>query len=253
MLLNNFDQVREWITDNGFKRWVLYKDYTRSEKIIDSAAFPVSDQADKIAMTEKYLRLAGGKAYAAGSSTGSQNDLTVTTEIRLDEMQSPVSGTQQNIEPLNIGEIENRIRKQLKAEIEIENLKKREADVERRERALEAEKQSAMGALVHYFAPLGEMFLKNKMMRNVAGVDADAPVHARKIQPIIPEDEPETKEPETQEEEIFTDAESEELFDLMSRFKAVEPENWLKMLRTVVEMAESGDATYNMAKGFLIK
>ena len=253
-MLTSFDQVKDWIIDNGFKRWILYRDSLRKELIIDSAGFHVSDQSDKIAMTEKYLRLSGGRAYAAGSASGSINDLNVTTEIRLDGEQGTSGiGMQPNMQPLNVGEIEDRIRKQLRAEIAAENYEKEKKQFEEDKKAFEAEKQSAMGALVHYFAPLGEMFLKNKMMRNVAGVDADAPVHARKIQPIIPEDETEIKETEIQEEEIFTDAESEELFDLMSRFKAVEPENWLKMLRTVVEMAESGDATYNMAKGFLIK
>ena len=251
-MLNSFEQVKEWIIDNGFKRWILYKDSLRKELIIDSAGFHVSDQSDKIAMTEKYLRLSGGRAYAAGSASGSINDLNVTTEIRLDDEQGTSGiGMQPNIQPLNIGEIEDRIRRQLKAEIEIENLKKREAEIERREREYDAEKQSALGAIVHYFAPLGQRFLESKMMRNVAGLDAEEPVHAHKVQPIIPTEE--TQEQEIQEEEIFTDAESEELFDLMKRFKAVEPENWLKMLRTVVTMAESGDATYNMAKGFLIK
>lgn len=251
-MLTNFDQVREWIIDNGFKRWILYRDSMRKELIIDSAGFHVSDQEDKIAMTEKYLRLSGGRAYAAGSASGSINDLNVTTEIRLSDEQAAVSGMQQTITPLNIGEVEDRIRKQLKAEIEAEDLKKRIAEVERREKELDEEKQTAMGALIHYFAPIGKMLIQNKMMRNVAGVDADEPVHARKIQPIIPEDESEQAET-VQEEEIFTEAESDELFDLMARFKKAEPENWLKMLRTVVTMAETGDATYNMAKGFLIK
>ena len=251
-MLNSFEQVKEWIIDNGFKRWILYKDSLRKELIIDSAGFHVSDQSDKIAMTEKYLRLAGGRAYAAGSASGSINDLNVTTEIRLDDEQFGTSGIgmQPNIQPLNIGEIEDRIRKQLKAEIEIENLKKREAEIERREREYDAEKQSALGAIVHYFAPLGQRFLESKMMRNVAGIDADEPVHARKVQPIIPEEE--TQEQEIQEEEIFTDAESEELFDLMKRFKAVEPENWLAMMRKMVDMAEKNDTTYQMARNFLI-
>ena len=38
----------------------------------------------------------------------------------------------------------------------------------------------------------------------------------------------------------------------MARLKKVEP-NYLALLESVVEMAESGDATYKMAKGFLLK
>ena len=254
MLLNTFDQVKEWIIDNGFRRWVLYKDYTRAEKIIDSAAFPISDQADKIAMTEKYLRLAGGKAYAAGSASGSQNELNVTTHIRLDGMgdeQQPVNGMQ-NIQQLNIGEIESRIRKQLKAEIAAENYEREKKAFEEEKKAFEEEKQSAIGALVHYFAPLGQMFLEKKMMRNVAGVDADEPVHAHKIQPIIPEEEqPQVgtvDDPE--EEEIFAEEESEKLFELIKQWKAVEPD-YLVFLEKIVTMAVNGDENYKLAKKFI--
>ena len=74
-MLTTIEQLREWVTDNGLKRWVLYKDYGRTEKINDSGAFPVSDIEDKLAMTEKYLRMAGGHAYAAGGTSGSKADL----------------------------------------------------------------------------------------------------------------------------------------------------------------------------------
>ena len=255
-MLNSFDQVKEWINDNGFKRWILYRDSLRKELIIDSAGFHVSDQSDKIAMTEKYLRLSGGRAYAAGSASGSINDLNVTTEIRLDDEQATSGiGMQPNIQPLNIGEIEDRIRKQLRAEIAAENYEKEKKQLEEDKKEFEEQRNGVIGAIVGYVAPYLPI-LKNLQSsgRMVAGLDAEEPVHAHKVQPIIPSEETQEQEAETiQEEEVFTDAESEELFDLMKRFKAAEPENWLKMIRTVVEMAEKGDATYNMAKSFLIK
>ena len=83
-MLTTFEQVREWINDNGFERWVLYRDRARTEKILDSQSFP-SDREDKLAMTEKYLRLAGGSAYAAGSTNKAAADLNTTCEIRLSE------------------------------------------------------------------------------------------------------------------------------------------------------------------------
>lgn len=254
-MLTSFDQVREWIIDNGFKRWILYKDSLRKELIIDSAGFHVSDQSDKIAMTEKYLRLSGGRAYAAGSASGSINDLNVTTEIRLDDEQATSGiGMQPNIQPLNIGEIEDRVRKQVRAELREAELSKREKDVAEREKEFEEQRNGVIGAIVGYVAPYLPI-LKNLQSAGsmLAGLDTEEPVHAHKVQPIIPKEE--TQEPETetiQEEEIFTDAEDEELFDLMKRFKAVEPENWLAMMRKMVDMAEKNDTTYQMARNFLI-
>lgn len=250
-MLTTWDQVQEWITENGFKRWVLYKDSSRNEKIIDSAAFTVSDQADKLAMTEKYLRLAGGRAYAAGAVSGSQNDLNVTTEIRLQEEQAqPTNGIGGE---MNIGEltrsITESVTKQIRAEMEAQKYKDERAAFEKEKAEFEEEKKSTIGALVHYFAPIGQQLMQRHMMPRVAGVDAEEPVHAAPIVVDKPEDAPEHEE---QNESPFTDEEEAKIFDLMCRFKKIEPD-YLSLLESVVKMAESGDATYTMAKGFLVK
>ena len=96
-------------------------------------------------------------------------------------------------------------------------------------------------------------------MRNVAGVDTAEPVHAR---PIVAEPQPKEKPEEDPDEKDnqelvdiandFTDEEGEKLTALMSRFKKVEPQ-YMELIEAVVEMAERGDSTYTMAKGFLIK
>ncbi len=251
-MLTTWNQVQEWITDNGFKRWVIYKDATRTEKILDSAAFTVSDQADKLAMTEKYLRQAGGRAYAAGAQSGATSDLSTTCEIRLQEQ--PTQGVGGG-EAFNIGELRESIMREVKATMELENLKKREAEVERREKELEEERKSAIGAIIHYLAPMGQQLIARKMMPKVAGLDADEPVHADPIT-IVPRDNaPEAPEEQDatgqQGQDDFTEEESQELYALLVRFKKAEPD-YLPMLRKVVAMAEAGDATYTMAKGFLV-
>lgn len=250
-MLTTWDQVQEWITENGFKRWVLYKDSSRGEKIIDSAAFTVSDQADKLAMTEKYLRLAGGRAYAAGAVSGSQNDLNVTTEIRLQEAQAqPTNGIGGE---MNIGEltrsITESVTKQIRAEMEAQKYKEERAAFEKEKAEFEEEKKSTIGALVHYFAPIGQQLLQRHMMPRVAGVDAEEPVHAAPIVADRPDEAPEQAE---ENESPFTDEEEAKIFDLMCRFKKIEPD-YLSLLESVVKMAESGDTTYTMAKGFLVK
>ena len=250
-MFTNWEQVRDWITDNGFKRWILYKDSSRTDKIIDSAAFAVSDQADKLAMTEKYLRMAGGRAVGCGFANNGKDDPTVC-EIRLEaEMPAGAAGIGAAGYP-SIGELTDTITQKVRAEIKAEQYEKEKAEFERAKKEFDQEKQSALGAIVHYFAPIGQQLMQRHLMPKVAGVDVDAPmdVQPMRVQKSAPVDQPETEEPET--EEPFTDEESEKLLALMVRFKAVEP-RYLELIESVVTMAENGDSTYTMAKGFLLK
>ena len=248
-MLTNFDQVKDWILDNGFKRWVLYKNSTRNEKIIDSASFTVSDMDDKIAMTEKYLRMAGGYAYAAGATTLGKDDLNTVTEIRLESVQQQQVAAIGNPYPaLNEEAIIARVRKEVQAEYDKKENERRAAELDRREREFAEKENSAMGALIRCFAPVGQaMMAKSGLLRNVAGVDAEEQVTAQPIKPAKAEEAQE----DPQEENPFTDEEADEVFDLMVRFKKAEPD-YLKLVRKVVEMAESGDANYKMAKAVLV-
>ena len=260
-MLSTFDQVREWITDNGLKRWMLYKDYTLKEKFLDSAAFPGS-QDDKIAMTEKYLRsVANGRAYAKGGTSAGQTDLDMCAEIRLEERPQNVQGIGGGISGDQIGEIENRLRKSITSEIEAK-MRAEKAEQERKEfykekKQFEDERNGVIGAIVRLASPY--LPVLNQLAgggRLVAGVDTDEPVHAAPIEVEQPEaqgtQEAEVQQPEAQEENPFTDEEADELFALMARFKKVEPE-YLKIIRKVVDMAESGDKNYQMARMMLVQ
>lgn len=258
-MLTTFSDVREWITDNGLKRWALYRDSLRKEKILDSNAFP-SDMEDKIAMTEKYLRAAGGHAYAAGGTTCGANDMDLTMEIRLqDAAVQPAQGVGGGYP--SIGELTQTITKQVRAEIEAERWKEREKEIERREKEFAEKEASVLGVIVSKLAPVAQQLIsgaKQPQYRMTAGVDTEEPVHANPIIVDKPQDAPEEEMRESEIEatgspwDDFTEEEGAELGELLSRFKKVEPE-YLIMIRKVVEMAEAGDATYNMAKGFLVK
>lgn len=253
-MFTSWDQVRDWITDNNFKRWIFYKDSGCKEKIIDSKAFAVSDQADKLAMTEKYLRMAGGRAIGHGfADNGSDAERATVCEIRLEEAIQPASGIGGG--QMGLGEIEameqkisGRLRKEIMAEIREADYQKRLADVEKREKALDEEKQSAIGAIMHYFAPIGQQMLQNKLMRNVAGVDATEPVHADPIQPIVTGQPAE--QPEETEDYPFTDEEDEKITTLVAQWKKADPD-YLIYLEKIVQMCVSGDSKYTMAKSFL--
>lgn len=245
-MLTTIEQVREWILDNNFKRWILYRDYGRTEKILDSAGFN-SEMPDKLAMTEKYLRLAGGHAYAAAGTTNAANDLTTVAEIQIAEAApAQASGVGFVQQPIDEDKIAARIEAKIRAEYERKEYEKLRKELDEDRKRLEDEKASAMGALVHYFAPIGQALFGQRRM--VAGVDAERPVHAA---PIIP-DGGAQEDAEEQEQSPFTDEEADQLFALMARFKKAEPD-YLKLITRVVEMAESGDGTYTMAKGFLLK
>lgn len=257
-MFTTWDQVKDWITDNNFPHWIFStkpfgEDTKDNIRVIDSNQFVVSDMQDKLDMTEKYLRMYGDKLYGVGFKSPLATQNGIVCEVRLQsEAVAPAMGVGA-AQPFNIGELRDSITREIRATIELENLKKREAEVERREKELDADRQSAMGALVHYFAPIGQMMMQNKLgvpMRQVAGVDTNAPVH---VQPMIPDAAPATQEAQEQEQQsLFTDEEADKLFELMARFKKVEPQ-YMELLEAVVTMAESGDATYNMAKGFLVK
>ena len=243
-MFTTWEQIESWITDNGFKRWIFYRDSARTEKIVDSGAFTVSDQRDKLDMTEKYLRMSGGRAYASGFANNGTNDATVC-EIRL-ESEAPVNGAGM-MQPAMPDEdaIARRVEAKLRAEYEKKEYEKLRADLDKERAAFEAEKASALGALAHYFAPIGQAILGQQQHRLVAGVDTEEPVHAK---PIVPE-QPETEEQE--ETSPFTDEEADKLFELMARFKAVEPD-YMKLIEAVVKMAESGNPMYGMAKKSLL-
>ena len=252
-MLTTFDQVRDWIRDNGFKRWVLYKDRSKTEKILDSAAFP-SEIEDKLAMTEKYLRYAGGSAYAAGGGAAA-SDLSTVVEIRLADVTPQGAQVTAGVggNP-SMAEIEQRIEKQVRAEIKAADYERREKDLEKREKEFNEKQNGVIGALVNVFAPYLPVLGQVASMRNVAGIDTVQPIMAQPIvkpeQPQDPQEPEEPKEPK-EEESPFTDEEADELFTLMADFKKVEPE-YLKMLRKVVQMAKSGDTNYQFARKVLV-
>lgn len=255
-MFTSWDQVQSWIEDNGLNRWIFYTtrpskgDDDKADKVLDSNNYgrDKDDKEDKLAMTEKYLKMYGKDAYGVGYPG------QVVCVVRLDAQQQPAQGVGgQTI--YDYGQLTNEITARVKAEMEAQRYKDERAQFERDRAEFEKEKQSALGAIVHYFAPIGQMMLQKKVgMPMVAGVDANEPVHAA---PIIPDRKPEEPGEENEQDLVdmannFTDEEEEKLFDLMTRFKKVEPD-YLKLIEAVVTMAENGDSTYTMAKGVLIK
>lgn len=177
---------------------------------------------------------------------------------------------------VDIDKLTSDIEARLMTKFERERLEQERKELRDEKREFERVKNGAIGLVVQKFAPVVDALAgRLAPLPRVAGVDAENPVHAQVIKPISEhKPEQEHNEPDSgdgrshdvritehtepsepvagDEPDVFTDEESDELFALMARFKAVEPQ-YMDLLRAVVQMAESGDSTYAMAKGFLLK
>ena len=262
-MFTKWDQVEQWIRDNGFKKWIFYKndperrDEKANDRIADSSYYG-EDIEDKLAMTKKYLENAGGRAFGVGFNSTGGSTCGVVCEVRLEQTYQPAAtsgiGGAQDIEGLR-----DSITREVRAQIKNEQYEAERKAFEKEKKEFEEKEHAVWGLIVNKLAPAAMGMLAGRApMRNVAGVDTEEPVHAA---PIVVDPQPKEEKPEdapdASEQELidaannFTDEEAEELNELMSRFKKVEPD-YLKLLRRVVEMAESGDSTYEMAKKFLV-
>lgn len=254
-MFTQWQQVESWIRDNGINSWRFSYDrtgtqtdgettsQTRSNRLaVLSDAFP-GDLDEKIALTKRRLMAEANQTLYGYGKRGKENTGLLYCEVRLvDEFQQPGTQAVSSVPvypQFDEAAISARIRKEVMQEMELKRYEDERKSFEQEKRAFEAEKHSAIGLLVHHLSPV----LSALGQKRVAGVDASAPVQA---QPIT------TIEQEEMINDIFTDKESDQLFDLMARFKAVEPE-YMQLIECVVKMAESGDCTYTMAKGFLLK
>lgn len=254
-MFTQWQQVESWIRDNGINSWRFSYDrtgtqtdgettsQTRSNRLaVLSDAFP-GDLDEKIALTKRRLMAEANQTLYGYGKRGKENTGLLYCEVRLvDELQQPGAQPVSSVPvypQFDEAAISARIRKEVMQEMELKRYEDERKSFEQEKRAFEAEKASAIGLLVHHLSPV----LSALGQKRVAGVDASAPVQA---QPIT------TIEQEEMINEIFTDEESDKLFDLMARFKAAEPE-YMQLIECVVKMAESGDGTYTMAKGFLLK
>lgn len=261
-MFTNFQQVEDWIRDNGFKHWVFYANNPSSksdsdrynDKILDSK-FYGGDMNEKIAMTQKYLENVNRTVYGVGYQSETANTGGCVCEFR--NAGSGMQPTNMMYQPQSIGApapvdekaIEDRIRKQITAEFRAQKLEDERKQFEQERKEFQRDKASAVGMLVQYLKPLIDS--KVSGLRNVAGTpyqDAKEDVQAARI--VAPE-QPTDVQPEA-EQDAFTDEEADKLYGLLAEFKQVEPQ-YMELIEAVVNMAKSGDSTYTMAKQFLLK
>lgn len=257
-MLTKWQHIEDWIRDNGLTWWRFTMDQTgfqptangeteqkRSNRVVVlSDAFP-GDLEEKIALTKRRLMLEREHVLYGQGKRGKENTGLMYCEVRLvDELQQPGTQAVSSVPaypPFDEEKMVARIRKEVQMEYENQKYKDERKAFEEEKKRFEEEKGSAIGLLVQHLSPV---IAAMAGQRRVAGVDAAAPVHAAPIHAI--EDEQQV------EDELFTEEESDRLFELMARFKQAEP-RYMELIERVVTMAESGDGTYEMAKGFLLK
>ena len=254
-MFTKWSQVENWIRDNGLTSWRFSYDKTGTQTTQDgeerqvrsnrlailSDAFP-GELEEKIALTKRRLMDENNQVLYGYGKRGKENTGLMYCEVRLvEEVQQPGSQSVSAVPQYPSFDEEKmmaKIRKEVQLEYENQRYQEERKAFEKERKEFEDEKKTAIGALVHFMSPV----VGALMGKGVAGVDSSAPVDAAPIHAV--ENIGET-------DEIFTADEQEELFDLMTRFKAVEP-RYLELIRRVVTMAETGDKTYEMAKNFLL-
>lgn len=258
-MFTKWQQVESWIRDNGLNSWRFSYDRTGSQTDSDgnteqkrsnrmaivSDYFPGSLD-EKIALTHKRLSEESNQVLYGYGKRGKENTGLMYCEVRLvDELQQPSTQAVSSLPisaPFDEEKMMERIRKEVQLEYENQRYKEERKQFEADKKQFEEEKNSAIGTFARLMSPVVAA-ISGKQQRVCAGVDADAPVEAQPIHAV---------EQEENINEVFGNKESDELFDLMSRFKSVEPQ-YMELLERVVVMAEKGDPMYGMAKGILLK
>lgn len=262
--LRTWADVEEWMQDNSISRYNVSR--SRESQNNDFVFFydkELSAEENKLRCERALQRFAGDMLYLVGWRSESAKTGGFSASVlydRVTQTAPTVTPTTQvsgvglyGTDNINIEMLRKDIALQIHNEYERERLERLDKELREERRDFEAERNSAIGILAQYLAPLvGRL----NPMKNVAGVplDAAAPVEAEPIR-VKHEQAQETDEPvtETEEEiEIFcSEKEYRLMLSYIERLASVEPQ-WLQLLQKVAELAESGDNTYTMAKQFLL-
>lgn len=266
-----WEQVEKWVRENGLVKWsfsaMRFEDADRDEPgkrnnlFVCNSDWYEGDLEHKLGMTKNQLmaqpnRYLYGRGYHAAN--GSQGAASCEVCIGGQAMMQGVQGIgnqyammQPMVHPIQqpVGTtetpeaMEERITERITTRFMKEQLERDRKQLEDERAEFRKNQEGVFGLLIEKLAPVAQAFMQNAGHQRIGALD-------------VTHDTPEEHAPEAQEQEeqsVFTAEEEAELYDLLARFKAVEPDNWLRMIRSVVTMAEANDSMYNMAKGVLCK
>lgn len=258
--LKSWGEVQQWMQDNSIVRWNLDRNKNSDNNFAFSYNKDKSPEENMLNFESALNRHAGEVLYLTGWRSESAKtggfSATVLYEARGSQ---PIQTAQPTA---GVGSIDTEtlkadIRREIKNEFDQERLARERKEFDEAKRDFEAKQNSVIGLLVNYFAPVAQQLAgKLNPMPRVAGLDATGvetePIRVKHT-PEAHEDPKDPAAPEAEVEvEVFSDEEADKLFELLARFKKVEP-NYMQLIEAVVRLAEANDATYTMAKGFLLK
>lgn len=247
-MLSSWEQVRSWITNGDVVRFNIQRGEKASSQSNDNIFVFNPDRSleENMERARKALDLNTDGCYIVGWTSDKAATGAIRQYICYSGIGAAPGYSMPAPAPMGATEREQLIQdtiERVNAQWEKKMFEKERAEFKEEKKAYEAEKQSVIGVLVQQVAPYIAQLAGLRQAPRVAGLDAEQPVTAQPIN---------AQQPAEEEVEIFTDEESEKLTQLMARFKAVEPQ-YMELIEAVVKMAEAGDSTYTMAKGFLLK
>jgi len=244
-----WDQFKEWIEDNNIVNWKISASTVKQNNELRFYYDEEKSFDENMFICRRRLEMEPGRRlYATGWRTknatggGFGCEIMFGGDYNVNNNVQPTSGVGSGF---SREELIRDVTLQVTNQFERERLKAKEKEIDEKIKQYENDKQGVMGLLVNYLAPVAQRALKLPTLAGVNGGDLEA----EKIVPI--KEQTELEEEEDEEDDFFTPEESEQLNELMRRFKTVEP-NYLTLIESVVKMAEQGDGTYSMAKTFLL-
>ena len=249
--MTTFDKIPELLRANDCKYWTI-----RTKKDSNSYVFKYDDTRsfdDNINRMQEIMRLYHGSYFVLdGKENAATNKGMFCFEFS-NEGTAPMVGSMQQPTVIQGGlselDIESRIKNATDAvrlEFQQQDLARREKELAAREKEYREEKNSTIGIIVDRIGKVIPKIFPQVAVAGMPGEQVAVPASVAKT-PRHNEENVEFATVETEEQDEAT----AELEALLERFAAVEPE-WLPLLRRMVEMAEAKDATYNMARNFLL-
>lgn len=249
--MTTFDKIPELLRANDCKYW-----HIRTKKDANSYVFKYDDSRsfdDNIARMQEIMRLYHGSYFILeGKENAASNKGSFCFEFS-NEGAPAVGSMMQMPQPTSNGlselDIAARIKNavdEVKLDFANKDLERRERELAEKEKEFRAEKESTIGIIVDRIGKVLPKMFPQVAVAGMPGEEVSVPASVAK-QPQHNEEAVEFATVESDEQDEAT----AELEALLERFAAVEPE-WLPLLRRMVEMAEAHDATYNMARNFLL-
>lgn len=258
-IFNSWSQVFDWIKDNKLVKFSFRADQPQNGERSNKVIFVYDEDEtpeENLRLCEKRLQAhAGMHLYGVGYRTKNANNGGLYCEVMYNGYSqfAQMAGAQPVAGPaIDTDKLTREITEKVEMKMKLERLESERKAFAEEKKAFEEEKGGFIGALMHYAGPVLAQYMGRTGLASVAGPvfpGSAGNVEAERITPVTPK--PEAEQPAAGTDDL-PDDEAAKAYELLKRMRKVEPE-YIRLLESVVTMAESGDQMYNMARGILLK